>query len=233
MPLLPFISDENLIKNVKWVLSFAEKASEEEGKEFYKNAVDPFSAVFDAARQDIPLGKWVELEKVRQGQKALQNRLGDFHQAILGSMPGWVNLEKGHLIDIKNEQKKTIAEVKNKFNTTKGSDKIQIYDNLKYALENTYPGYMAYYVEVIPKNRQIYDKPFTPSDNKTSTRRPANERIHVIDGKSFYSLASGNPNALRMLYDVLPTVIGQVLSRQTERIVKDSLFSTFFEQTYL
>lgn len=233
MQLLPFISDEALIKNVKWVLSLAEKASEEEEKEFYKNAVDPFSAVFDAARQDIPLSKWMELEKVRQGQKALQNRLGDFHQAILGSMPGWEDLQTGHLIDIKNDSKKVIAEVKNKYNTTKGSDKIQIYDNLKYALGNSYNGYMAYYVEVIPKNKQVYDKPFTPSDNKTSTRRPANDKIHVIDGKSFYALASGYPDALRMLYDTLPKVIGQILSRPTESIVKDSLFGIFFEQTYL
>jgi len=232
MPILPFISDGALLKNVKWVLSLAEKASKEEEREFYKNAVDPFSAVFDAARQNIPLGKWTELEKTRQGQKALQNRLGDFHQAILGSISGWIDLEKGHLIDIKNDSKKIIAEVKNKYNTTKGSDKIQIYDNLKYALENGYKGYKAYYVEVIPKNKNVYDKPFTPSDNKTSTRRPVDTRINVIDGKSFYALASGYPNALRMLYDALPTIIGKVLSRPTEEIVKDSLFNTFFEQAY-
>lgn len=232
MALLPFIEDELLIKHVSWVLSLANSASLDEEKEFYRNSVDPFSAIFDAARQEIPLSKWVELEKVRQGQKALQNRLGDFHQAILGSIYGWEDLTKGNLIDIKSDSKKIVAEIKNKYNTTKGSDKTQIYDNLLFAIENHYDGFKGYYVEVIPKNKKVYDIPFTPSDNKTSTRRPINQDIRVIDGKSFYALASGYEDALKMLYEVLPKAIGVVLSRPTEDIIKDSLFTTFFEQTF-
>jgi len=229
MALLPFIRDEDLRKHVLWVLSYVQKPTE---KSFYKNAVDPFSAVFEASIQEVPLSKWIELEKVRQGQKSMQNKLGDFHQRILGSMSGWENLGTGQLIDIKSDERKIIAEIKNKHNTTKGSDKVVIYDNLKYALDNRYPDYTAYYVEIIPKNRYVYDKGFSPSDNKTHTTRETFSRIHVVDGKSFYALASGVPDALRQLYEVLPRAIGEVLGKPLEDIVKDPLYRELFDRTY-
>ena len=138
MALLSFIRDEDLRAHVLWVLSYVKQPTE---KSFYKNSVDPFSAVFEASIQDVSLSKWVELEKVRQGQKSMQNKLGDFHQRILGSMPGWEDLGSGHLVDIRNTGKKIIAEIKNKHNTTKGSDKVVIYDALKHALNNDYPGF--------------------------------------------------------------------------------------------
>ena len=229
MALLSFIKDEDLRTHVSWVLSYVKQPTE---KSFYKNAVDPFSAVFEASIQEIPLSKWVELERVRQGQKSMQNKLGDFHQRILGSIPGWEDLGTGHLIDIKNNEKKIIAEIKNKHNTTKGSDKVVIYDNLKYALDNEYPGFTAYYVEIIPKNRYTYDKDFSPSDNKTHTVRETFSRIHVTDGKSFYALASGVPDALKQLYEILPQVIGDVLGRPLETIVKDPFYKEIFKRTY-
>lgn len=229
MALLPFISDEDLRAHVKWVLSYIKQPTE---KNFYKNAVDPFSAVFEASIQGIPLSKWVELEKVRQGQKSMQNKLGDFHQRILGSMPGWEDLGPRQFVDIRNTGRKIIAEIKNKYNTTKGSDKIVIYDNLKHALDHDYHGFTAYYVEIIPKNKYVYDKRFSPSDNKTHTVREVFNRIHVIDGKSFYALASGVPDALKQLYEILPQVIGDILGSPLETIVKDPLYRELFEKTY-
>lgn len=229
MSYLTFIKDEDLCAHVSWVLSYVKKPT---GKSFYKNAVDPFSAVFEASIQEVPLSKWVELEKIRQGQKSMQNKLGDFHQRILGSMPGWENLGRGNLIDVKNDEKKIIAEIKNKHNTTKGSDKIVIYDALKFALENKYLGYTGYYVEIIPKNRYVYDKDFSPPDNKTHTIRETFSRIHVIDGKSFYALASGVPNALKQLYEVLPQVIGDILGKPLEVVVKDPYYKEIYEKTY-
>jgi len=48
---------------------------------------------------------------------------------------------------------KIIAEIKNKYNTTKGADKKTLYDNLELALLNKYKGYTGYYVEIIPKGK--------------------------------------------------------------------------------
>ncbi|EKE06147.1 MAG: type II restriction enzyme (Eco47II, Sau96I) [uncultured bacterium] len=232
MQLVPFLEDEIFLKEISKVLSIADKASEDQAQKLFKNSIDPFSAVFDAARQHIPLSLWLEFEKVRQGQKTLQNKLGEFHQAILGNVSGWENLGTGNLIDVKNDTKKIIAEIKNKHNTTKGSDKISIYDNLKFAIKNKYKGYIAYYVEVIPKNKNIYDKEFVPSDNKTKSRRREVKNIRVIDGKSFYALATGIPDVLLLMYKALPKAIGQIMNIPMETILNDNLFLELFEKSY-
>jgi hypothetical protein len=230
--LLPFISNKNLYINVKEVLNTAQKASNLAGKNLYSNVVDPFSAIFDALRQEITLIDWVEQETTRQIQKTMQNALGEFHQAMLGSMSGWEDLPVGHVIDVRNVKRKIIAEIKNKHNTTKGSDKKSIYDNLNSQLEADCKGFTGYYVEVIPKGRTPYNKPFTPSDNVTKERRPVNEKIRVIDGKSFYALVSGHQEALKMLYTVLPIVIADILGTKYQKITKDELFMELFNKAY-
>ena len=63
--------------------------------DFYKNKVDPFSALIDSMLQGIPLSSWVRQEKVRQSQKTLQNCIGNFHQSIIASFDGWEDLGTG------------------------------------------------------------------------------------------------------------------------------------------
>jgi hypothetical protein len=103
---------------------------------------------------------------------------------------------------------KIIAEVKNKFNTTKGNHKVEIYDAIKSKLKTTqYNDFIGYYVEVIPQGKRMYDKPFTPSDNKTKKRRPTDKKIRMIDGVSFYTLVTGRKYALQELFEALPLVL--------------------------
>jgi hypothetical protein len=230
--ILPFISNKKLYNHVKEVLDIAQQASDLAVKNLYSNVVDPFSAIFDALRQEITLINWMDQETARQIQKTMQNALGDFHQAIIGSMHGWENLSVGHVVDVCNVKRKIIAEVKNKYNTTKGSDKKSIYDNLNSQLSTVYKGFTGYYVEIIPKGRLPYNKVFTPSDNVTQTRRPVNERIRVIDGKSFYALASGHQEALKMLYVILPKVISDILGVDYRNVTKDALFMELFNRAY-
>lgn len=230
--LLSFISNEDLYTHVRVVLETAQQASDLAEEKLYSNVVDPFSALFDTLRQKITLSDWVSQEKTRQIQKTMQNALGKFHQAILGSMEGWEDLPVGYVIDIRNMKKKVIAEIKNKHNTTKGSDKKSIYDNLKSQLNGNYKGFTGYYVEVIPKGRKPCDKPFTPSDNVTKKRRPIDEKIRVIDGKSFYALASGHKDALKMLYTVLPVLIADILGINYKEITKDAIFMELFNRVY-
>jgi hypothetical protein len=138
----------------------------------------------------------------------MQNAIGDFHQEVLGAVPGWKNLGIGGGLDIINEEMKIIAEVKNKFNTTKGNHKVEIYDAIRSKLKMPeYTDYLGYFVEVIAQNKKKYDKPFTPPDNKTKKRRPVKQKIRVIDGVSFYQLATGRSNALQELFEVLPRVL--------------------------
>ena len=180
--------------------------------------------------QGVCLEEWMEQEKSRQIQKTLQNSLGEFHQGILGAADGWENLGTGHVFDILNKQKKIIAEIKNKYNTTKGNHKIAIYDDLVAQLNSQYKGFMSYYVEIIPAKKGAYNKPFTPSDNKTKKRRPINKSIRVIDGKSFYALATGDENALRKVYEVLPRVISDILGGEKDK--QEKSFMELFDRAY-
>ncbi|MBU1132032.1 Eco47II family restriction endonuclease [Patescibacteria group bacterium] len=139
----------------------------------------------------------------------MQNVIGDFHQQILGNCSDWRDLGTGSILDIVNDNKKIIAEIKNKYNTTKGNHKVELYDAIMAKLkESEYSGYTGYYVEIISKGKKQYDKPFTPSDNKQKGKqRTTDKKIRIIDGLSFYTLATGNKNALSELFNVLPKVI--------------------------
>ena len=230
--ILPFISNEKLYSVVADVLGVAKSAAENSKRDFYKNVIDPFSAIFDAMTTGITLTDWIKKEGTRQVQKTIQNALGTFHQEILGNFTDWKSLGTGNVVDLVNDKKKIIAEVKNKFNTTKGNHKTAIYDDLENLINGKYKGYVGYYVEVIPQGKKEYNKVYTPSDNKTKTRRSANENIRVIDGKSFYKLASNQENALKDLYHALPQVIGDILGISHEKIKSEETFIDLFRRAY-
>lgn len=206
MPYLKFISDKDLFNAVQNVVNTLETAAEEVEEKFHSNVIDPFSALFHATTLEIPFDKWVELEKNRQIQKTFQNSIGVFHQNILGAVNGWVDLGVGKGLDIENKTKKIIAEIKNKHNTTKGNHQVKVYDDIKSIIKKN-AGYTGYYVAIISKGKKQFDKPFRPSEKKK--QRPANQKIRLIDGVSFYAMVTGRKNAPRELFEVLPVVIAK------------------------
>lgn len=231
MPYLEYISDQDLESAVSKVVSKALAAISKTTKSLSDNAIDPFSATFDAMTSNISLEEWLNKESSRQTQKTLQNAIGGFHEEILGSIEGWRYIN--NVVDIVNEDRKIIAEIKNKHNTTKGSDKKTLYDNLQNQLNGKYKGFTGYYVEIIPKNRKTYNHVFTPPDNMTKHNRLPNELIRVIDGKSFYDLASGTDEALHKLYEVLPQVIKAVTDNKIEdKVSASDLHAALFGQAY-
>lgn len=231
-PLLNFVSNVDLYAHVEHVMDIAQLATDNAEKNLYRNAIDPFSAVFEASRLGVSLSQWIELEATRQTQKTLQNAVGDFHQKLIGCVATWKDMGTGSVIDLENKTKKIIAEVKNKHNTTKGNHKVAIYDDIKFGLDGIYKGFTGYYVEIIPKNKKRYNKEFTPSDNKTHSRRPTNKHIRQIDGYSFYELATGEKDALKKLYITLPIVIMDILGKSHEPMIKDKTFLELFNKTY-
>jgi len=228
MPYLKFISDKSLIAAVGKVVKVIEKAESEATINFHKNVIDPFSALFHGVTHSITYKKWIEQEKARQSQKTMQNAIGDFHQEILGYVDGWGNLGAGGGLDVVNKKNKIIAEVKNKFNTTKGNHKVEIYDAIRSKLKKKeYKGFVGYYVEIIPQGKNKYDKPFTPSDNKTKKRRSVNNKIRVIDGISFYALATGRARALQELFEVLPHILVEDFKYKLSKKEASSYFELF------
>lgn len=231
--LLPFLSDKKLFEILEGIIATGKDAILASEANLYSNVVDPFSATIDAMCHEISLEEWLKQESARQCQKTLQNALGDFHQNVLGSMAGWEDLGRGEVVDLRNKSKKILAEVKNKFNTTKGNHKVRIYDDFLNLLNRAeYQAYTCYYVEIIPKDKNIYDKPFTPSDNQSHCRRPENKHIRIIDGKSFYALATGHHDALEKLFDSIPTVAANILGINGDKLAQYREFKRLLKLAY-
>lgn len=205
--------------------------------DLYRNTLDCFSASIDSVVQGISLDEWMKQEKERQIQKTKQNAIGSLHEEILGSIAWVSNLPVGQLIDIVSHEKKVVAEIKNKHNTTKGNHKVAIYDDLAQAVAER-SGYIGYYVEILPKGQKAYNTPFSPSDNKTKQRRASREDIRQIDGRSFYELLTGRADAIDELYQELPKITAEIVKEEFGKVLDSNLVSsspTFdfnFEKAY-
>ena len=200
---MDFFKNEQSLKKIVRAL-FKKYHNSKKKHDIHKNVIDPFSAMIEASFNNLDYSTWINAEKARQIQKSFQNDIGKLHENIIGEIKGFERLQVGNIIDIVSKEKKIIAEVKNKFNTTKGNHKMEIYDDIKYVLNlQEYNNYTGYYVEIIPQTPKPYNKPFTPSDNKRKTKRETNEKIRQIDGKSFYALATGDPLAIYKIYDAI------------------------------
>ena len=184
--------------------------------DIFKNTLDCFGAVLDAKVLSISLDDWVnKVEIPRASQKSFQNILGIIHQKVLGTVDGWRDMETGEVVDLVSMDRKVIAEIKNKHNTTKGNHKIVPYFDLHELITNEYEGFTGYYVEILPKSKKTYDKEFTPSNNK-GPNPPANPLIRQIDGRSFYALVTGEEDALDQFYEMFPEIVDEVLKENFE-----------------
>lgn len=208
---VPFLENEDLEREIKSLLN---KASEIQRKmtdeKMHKNVMDPFGALIEQAGFNLSHEQWLDTERNRQMQKSLNNAVGEFHQRVIGKMKGWEDLNVGRILDLANHEKKIVAEVKNKHNTVTGGKLMNVYDLLDSAISDKfskYKGYTAYFVQIIPAKPERYNKPFTPSDTTTGRSKNSNFDIRVIDGYSFYELASGEVDAYARLFKCLPEVI--------------------------
>lgn len=226
--------DKDKIKKVlRPLVKSAYEAQDSAEQDMHRNTIDVFAAVIETTIKDISMDEWMKQEKQRQVQKTLQNQIGELHQAVLGTLEGVKNLKTGSVVDLDGTTRGFIAEVKNKHNTTKGNHKKSIYDDLQSQLPDD-ENIKGYYVEILPKNGKSYDETFTPSDNVTKTNREENERIRRVDGQTFYEKVTGNPNALKELYQLLPVVTAEILQeeyqeeRDPNKYLNDEEFSRIY-----
>jgi|SRR6185437_12627762 len=232
MQKLNWISDVDLTNAVKDMLGKAKNAKIKAASNFGNNVIDPFSAIFEISGFEMSYDTWCVSEEARQAQKTLQNFVGEFHQIILGSCEGWTDMKKGSIIDLVSKTEKTIAEVKNKYNTISGGKLADLYWSLESAVMNktsVYKSYTAYYVSIIPDRPQRFNNKFTPSNKEKGQKCPDNDLIRCIDGASFYALVTGEQNALENLYNVLPDVISEITNIDLPD--KDKL-KTVFKMAY-
>lgn len=234
MPYLKWIADGELEKAVAKLVGVAKEALVKSQEEYTKNVIDPFSAIFQVAGFGIDYNTWLVSEQTRQAQKSMQNHVGSFHQTILGGVEGWDDLTVGHGVDLACLERKIIAEIKNKYNTVAGgklADQYYMLERLVTPKASKYKDFTAYFVAIIPKSATRYDGTFEPSDKDKGMKCPKNELIREIDGAGFYELVTGDPNALRDLFQVLPNVLEDIDDFKFTAQDKAQL-SNFFEMAY-
>jgi hypothetical protein len=210
---LPFMTNDALCKILGELKVAADAAKVKADISFSRNVIDPFTALFQMRLLSIPSADWPIIEKRRQIEKSLQNHIGNFHQKLLGTLTGWNDMTVGSVVDLVSEEKRIIAEVKNKHNTLKASDQSGLYEKLSGLIRKKgqrYYGFTAYYVEIIPKHPERYNEVFNPSDNTTGSKKPEDPLIRKIDGASFYALATGYEDALRQVYEAIPKALAKM-----------------------
>ncbi|TOM74637.1 Eco47II family restriction endonuclease, partial [Vibrio parahaemolyticus] len=90
--------------------------------------------------------------------------------------------------------------------TTKGEDRKASFEKLETALKNKPADYKAYYVTILRNSHERICKPFTPSDN-TGGEAKNNPSIIHMDGESFYSMLTGEDDALSKAFDSLKKIL--------------------------
>ena len=200
-----FISDEHLLNCIANLHKAYLKAKNNiTKKNFYSNKVDTIKLTFDAEFNNIAEESLIESEILRQIDKSINNSIGTFHEQILGGISGF---EVGNLsgFDIKAIDDTLFADIKNKHNTMNSSSAESLFQKLaRYA--DTYKKANCYWVQILAKSS--FNEKWTAEING---KEYSHSRVYKISGDQFYSLLSGQENALSQLYKALPIAIKDYL----------------------
>lgn len=222
-----FVSDEHFLKCVRKV---CESYPKDKSKvELTKHALDPLKMVFDMVNHDIDINEWISAEKVRRTDKTVNNRIGNFHQDLLGGVSGWEDLGRGHKlgIDIKKKDNSILMELKNRYNTVKGEDLKHVFDKLKRASAK-HPKAVVYYAYVTPAKPSSGEKVW-----KTSQRDP-DKKIREAWGLRVYEIVTGDKESLKKTFQALPIAIQDTLKRKNNLKGKElETVRMAFEKTFI
>lgn len=122
-----FVSDDDFLECVRKVVESYQTLDENVTPTSIltesKNTIDEFKTIFDVCVNQINFDEWLKFELTRQQDKTINNKIGEFHQELLGKVDGWVDLGIGDEteIDLKKEDNTVFVELKNKYNTMNSS----------------------------------------------------------------------------------------------------------------
>ena len=133
-----FVSDDVFLEEVKRVMdSYPDNAKEiPSAIDLLRNSeygLDEFKIMFDLCMNDISFEEWVKAETIRQNGKSVENKMGEFHQRLLGRVEGWQDLGTGDNshVDLKNDEGTIYIELKNKYNTINSGSGKTVRENLE------------------------------------------------------------------------------------------------------
>ena len=164
-----------------------------------RHILDPFDMLFSRKRLD----EWEKTEKVRQLNKNLLNKIGNFHELVGQSFKGWEKPgteDLGTGFDLRNKKEKILFEVKNKWNSCNQDAKENIYKkSAKFLKKNK--DWKVYIVSIIVKKR-IYKHFVSPKEEK-----PIENLFHV-DGKFYYDKISKEKDFLfKLTHQLVPKAL--------------------------
>jgi hypothetical protein len=213
-----FISDKHLLTCIDNLHKAYLKAKNNISKDnFYSNKVDTIKLTFDSKFNEIDEESLIQAEVLRQIDKSINNSIGTFHEQILGGINGF---ELGNLsgFDIKSQGNTLFADIKNKHNTMNSSSAEALFQKLaRYA--DDYKKAKCYWVQILAKTSfcELWK-------GEINGKEYSHSRVYKISGDQFYSLLSGQNDALFKLYKALPIAIKDYLklTNQDKVIKKNS-----------
>jgi hypothetical protein len=200
-----FITDEHLLNCIGNLHNAYLRAKNNiTKKSLYKNKVDTIKLTFDSKFNGIEEDDLVQSEILRQIDKSINNSIGTFHEQILGGIKGYTT---GNLAgyDIKSIDDTLFADIKNKHNTMNSSAAEALFQKLaRYA--NDYKKAKCYWVQILAKSSfcELWS-------GEINGKEYSHTRVYKISGDKFYSLLTGQDDALYKLYKSLPIAINDFL----------------------
>lgn len=136
---------------------------------------------------------WDAAERARLKQKALEMKMGDFHEELLGKFPGWETLPVGHdsQMDVRKCDGSVYIECKNKHNTCNADGLRQVHTKLQELKSSR-------------QTRAIFVQINCPDGKVCRSYAPADAEI--FNGRDIYTFVSGRDS----FYDDLLCVMTYV-----------------------
>jgi hypothetical protein len=212
---VPFVSDEHFKQCVRHVLLTFNNALDMKisieraiarGDVFdsllFSNVVDPFKMAFEIKK--IGGREWVKKEILRQLDKSVEQRMGEFHQKLLGGVKGWKDLGVGNDVDLMKTNGSVYIELKNKFNTCSSDALTAMRHKLEEITRNNHQT-LAYWGFIIANTHE-------KSGETVWVKKKFNriETVKKVWGEKVYEVVTGLPDALQQVYQALPQVIADV-----------------------
>ena len=164
--------------------------------------------VFDIVNSKICVDDWIKNEVIRQSDKTINNRIGDFHQKLLGGVEGWSDLGTGDesKVDLMKNDKTIFIELKNKFNTVNSDSLSKVRDKLKTAVIKNKDA-VAYWAYIIEKDGSSGESDW----NYLGENLP---NVKKIWGANVYEKVTQDVKSLEKTWKVLPLAIAETCGKK-------------------
>lgn len=205
-----YIDDDKLMECIEELFEVYQKTvASFDLKKFYKNMIDPFKMQFDVAfLYGDNVENWVNDEMRRKLDKTVNNAIGEFHQKLIGCLPG---LESAYLADydVKSKDDDSLfAEVKNKYNTMNSRSQDAVFEALS-GIARNHRNAKCYLVEVVSPESIM--KVWEYSSHGQVKKH---ERVYITSADQFYAMVVGQDDAFKELCDNLPRAISDFLDNK-------------------